>query len=171
MARRLYRARVRPAHRGVIGMTVLAERYELLERVGEGGMSVVWRARDMKLERQVAIKLLRSVVAADPAQSRRFHREARALAALAHDGIVRIYDYVASDEQSFLVMEYIAGDNLAQTTRRRLPLRPAEAAAYLQPVAEALAYAHARGVVHRDLTPTNILIERATGRVCPTRWV
>jgi len=149
-------------------MTVLAERYELLERVGEGGMSVVWRARDMKLERQVAIKLLRSVVAADPAQSRRFHREARALAALAHDGIVRIYDYVASDEQSFLVMEYIAGDNLAQTTCRRLPLRPAEAAAYLQPVAEALAYAHARGVVHRDLTPTNILIERGTHRVVTT---
>src|SRR5262249_41363627 len=149
-------------------MTVLAERYELLERVGEGGMSVVWRARDMKLERQVAVKLLRSTVAADPAQSRRFHREARALAALAHDQIVRIYDYVSSDEESFLVMEYIAGENLAQATRGRLPLLPADAAAYMQPVAEALAYAHARGVVHRDLTPTNILIERGTGRVVTT---
>src|SRR5215831_6974655 len=149
-------------------MTVLAERYQLLERVGEGGMSVVWRARDMKLEREVAIKLLRSAVAAEPAQSHRFHREARALAALAHEQIVRIYDYVSSDEQSFLVMEYIAGDNLAQTTRGRLPLEPAEAAAYLQPVAQALTYAHAHGVVHRDLTPTNILIERATGRVVTT---
>jgi serine/threonine-protein kinase len=149
-------------------MTVLAGRYELLERVGEGGMSVVWRARDLELEREVAIKLLRSGMGADAAQSQRFHREARALAALAHDQIVRIYDYVSSDEQSFLVMEYIAGDNLAQATRSRLPLEPAEAAAYLQPVAGALAYAHARGVVHRDLTPTNILIERGSGRVVTT---
>ena len=149
-------------------MTVLAGRYELLERVGEGGMSVVWRARDLELERVVAIKLLRSGVGADPAQSRRFHREARALAALAHERIVRIYDYVSSDDRSFLVMEYIAGENLAQATRSRLPLEPAEAAAYLRPVAEALAYAHARGVVHRDLTPTNILIERASGRVDTT---
>jgi beta-lactam-binding protein with PASTA domain/predicted Ser/Thr protein kinase len=149
-------------------MTVLAGRYELLERVGEGGMSVVWRARDTELEREVAIKLLRSVVASDPAQSRRFHREARALAALAHDQIVRIYDYVSNEEQSFLVMEYVAGENLAQATRGRLPLNAAEAAAYLQPVAQALEYAHARGVVHRDLTPTNILIERGTGRVVTT---
>ncbi len=152
----------------MIELAVLAGRYRLLERVGEGGMSVVWRARDLELEREVAIKLLRSVVAADPAQSRRFHREARALAALAHDQIVRIYDYVSSDEDSFLVMEYVAGDNLAQATRGRLPLSPAEAAAYMQPVAQALAYAHARGVVHRDLTPTNILIESGTGRVVTT---
>lgn len=149
-------------------MTVLAGRYELLERVGEGGMSVVWRARDLELEREVAIKLLRSGIGADPAPSRRFHREAQALAALAHERIVRIYDYVSSDEQSFLVMEYIAGENLAQATRGRLPLDPAEAAAYLQPVAQALAYAHTRGVVHRDLTPTNILIERGSGRVVTT---
>jgi eukaryotic-like serine/threonine-protein kinase len=149
-------------------MAVLAGRYQLLERVGEGGMSVVWRARDTELEREVAIKLLRSVVAADPAQSHRFHREARALAALASDRIVRIYDYVSSGDDSFLVMEYVAGENLAQATRGRLPLEPGEAAAYMQPVAEALAYAHARGVVHRDLTPTNILIERGTGRVVTT---
>lgn len=149
-------------------MTVLAARYELVEKIGEGGMSVVWLAHDQKLEREVAIKLLRSHVAGDAAQSRRFHREARALAALAHEHIVRIYDYVSSDEESFLVMEYIAGANLAQTTRDRLPLPSAEAAAYLEPVAHALAYAHARGVVHRDLTPSNILIERAGGRVITT---
>lgn len=149
-------------------MAVLAGRYQLLERVGEGGMSVVWRAWDTELEREVAIKLLRSVMAGDPGQSQRFHREARALAALAHERIVRIYDYVSSDEESFLVMEYVAGENLAQATRGRLPLEPAEAAAYMQPVAEALAYAHARGVVHRDLTPTNILIERGSGRVVTT---
>jgi eukaryotic-like serine/threonine-protein kinase len=149
-------------------MTVLAARYELVEKIGEGGMSVVWLAHDQRLEREVAVKLLRSHVAGDAAQTRRFRREARALAALAHENIVRIYDYVSSEEQSFLVMEYVAGANLAQTTRGRLPLSPAEAAAYLQPVAQALAYAHARGVVHRDLTPSNILIERGAGRVVTT---
>ena len=149
-------------------MTVLAARYELLDKIGEGGMSVVWRARDRRLEREVAIKLLRSVGAEDPAQSRRFHREARTLAALAHENIVRIYDYVSSDDQSFLVMEYVAGKNLAQLTRGQLPLTPAEAAAYTKPVAQALAYAQERGVVHRDLTPSNILIERGSGRVVTT---
>lgn len=149
-------------------MTVLAARYELLDKVGEGGMSVVWRARDTELDREVAIKMLRSLVAPDPGQWRRFHREARALAALAHGHIVRIYDYVSNDEQSFLVMEYVAGSNLAQTTRGRLPLATGEAAAYVRPVAQALAYAHGRGVVHRDLTPSNILIERGSGRVVTT---
>jgi eukaryotic-like serine/threonine-protein kinase len=149
-------------------MTVLAARYELLDKIGEGGMSVVWRARDRELDREVAVKLLRTWVAADPAQSRRFHREARALAALAHEHIVRIYDYVSNDEQSFLVMEYVRGANLAQTTRGRLPLLIGEAAVLMKPVAQSLAYAHGRGVVHRDLTPSNILIERGSGRVVTT---
>jgi beta-lactam-binding protein with PASTA domain/predicted Ser/Thr protein kinase len=149
-------------------MRVLASRYELLDKIGEGGMSVVWLARDRELEREVAIKLLRSFAAEDTAQSQRFHREARALAALAHEHIVRIYDYVSGEEQSFLVMEYVAGGNLAQTTRGQLPLSLGEAATYLKPVARALAYAHARGVAHRDLTPSNILIERGSGRVVTT---
>jgi eukaryotic-like serine/threonine-protein kinase len=149
-------------------MTVLAGRYELIEQIGEGGMSVVWHARDRKLEREVAIKLLRSFVSADAEHARRFQREARTLAGLAHEHIVRVYDFATSDEQSFLVMEYVAGANLSRTTRGRLPLAPAEAAAYAQPVAEALAYAHARDVVHRDLTPSNILVELASGRVVTT---
>src|SRR6476646_8262238 len=149
-------------------VTVLADRYELLDKIGEGGMSVVWRARDRKLDRDVAIKLLRSPIGVDPQQSRRFHREARALAALAHEHIVRIYDYVSDGDQSFLVMEYVAGVNLSQATRGRLPLRLDDVAAYVKPVAEALAYAHGREVVHRDLTPSNILIERESGRVVTT---
>ena len=86
-------------------MTVLAGRYELLDQVGEGGMGVVWHARDRELERDVAIKLLRSFVAQDSEQARRFHREARTLAALTHEHIVRVYDYVSNGEESFLVME------------------------------------------------------------------
>src|SRR5262249_9297697 len=145
-------------------MAVLADRYALLEQVGEGGMSVVWRARDTRLERDVAIKLLRSFVAAEPEQKQRFEREARTLANLTSDYIVRVYDYVDAGEQAFLVMEYVDGGNLAETTLGRLPLPVPEAAAYAAPVAKALAYAHGRGVVHRDLTPTEVLIDSETGR-------
>jgi eukaryotic-like serine/threonine-protein kinase len=149
-------------------MTVLADRYELLEQIGEGGMSVVWRARDRKLERDVAIKLLRSAIASDGDNAHRFQREARTLARLAHEHIVRVFDFATSDGQSFLVMEHVDGRNLAAATRERLPLSPADAVAYVHPVALALAYAHAQGVVHRDLTPSNILVERESGRVVAT---
>ena len=149
-------------------MRVLADRYELLEKVGEGGMSVVWRARDTRLERDVAVKLLRSFVAIEPDQRRRFAREARTLAALSNDHIVRLFDYAEAGDDAFLVMEFVEGSNLAERTFTRLPLPWSEAASYARPVSEALAYAHAKGVVHRDLTPANILIERATGRVVTT---
>src|SRR5690349_14649306 len=148
-------------------VTVLADRYELLEQIGEGGMSVVWRARDRKLERDVAVKLLRAGIASDAENARRFHREARALARLAHEHIVRVYDFATSEGESFLVMEHVDGRNLAAATRERLPLSAAEAAAYARPVALALAYAHSQGVVHRDLTPSNILVEKS-GRVVAT---
>ena len=146
----------------------LAERYELVEQVGAGGMGVVWRAHDRKLGRDVAIKLLHSFVADDPEQRWRFEREARTLAGLASEHIVRIYDYVDTGEQAFLVMEYIDGGNLAEATFGQLPLGTAEAAWYARPVADALACAHGSGVVHRDLTPANILIERETARVVTT---
>lgn len=148
--------------------TTLAGRYRLLELVGEGGMGVVWRAHDGTLGRDVAIKLLRPWIAADDQQRRRFAREARMLAGLANDHIVRVHDFVDDGEQTFLVMEYVAGDNLADATFARLPLRPEEAAWYVAPVAAALAYAHAKDVVHRDLTPANILVERTSGRVVTT---
>jgi serine/threonine-protein kinase len=131
-------------------------------------MGVVWRARDRHLQRDVAIKLLHSFVSGEPEQRLRFAREARTLAGLANEHIVRVYDYVDVGQQSFLVMEYIEGSNLAAEILVRLPLPLAEAASYLAPVASGLGYAHGLGVVHRDLTPTNILIERGTGRVLTT---
>jgi serine/threonine-protein kinase len=149
-------------------VTTLVGRYRLLDLVGEGGMGVVWRARDRTLGRDVAIKLLRSIVASDAQQRRRFEREARTLAGLANEHIVRVHDYVDDGEQAFLVMEYVDGRNLADTTFARLPLDVGEAAWYAAPVARALAYAHAKGVVHRDLTPANILVEHETGRVVTT---
>ena len=146
-------------------MRVLAGRYELIEKVGQGGMSVVWRALDTRLDRDVAVKLLHPFVAAEDGQRRRFAREARTLAALSSDHIVRVHDYVEDGDDSFLVMEFVDGHNLAAATFHRLPVQWSEAAAYARPVCDALAYAHAKGVVHRDLTPGNILIERDTGRV------
>ena len=149
-------------------MRILADRYELIEQVGEGGMGVVWRAHDARLDRDVAIKLLRPFVAAEPAQRRRFAREARTLAALSNDHIVRVHDYVESGEDAFLVMEFIEGHSLAAATLGRLPIPWDEAASYARSVCDALAYAHAKGVIHRDLTPSNILIERETGRIVTT---
>ena len=131
-------------------------------------MGVVWRAHDRTLGRDVAIKLLRPLVASEAQQRRRFEREARTLAGLANEHIVRVHDYVDDGAQAFLVMEYVDGRNLADATFARLPLDVGEAAWYAAPVAEALAYAHARGVVHRDLTPANILVEHETGRVVTT---
>ena len=149
-------------------VTTLVGRYRLLDLVGEGGMGVVWRAHDRTLGRDVAIKLLRPIVASDGQHRRRFEREARTLAGLANEHIVRVHDYVDDGEQAFLVMEYVDGRNLADTTFARLPLDVGEAAWYAASVAEALAYAHAKNVVHRDLTPANILVEQETGRVVTT---
>ena len=131
-------------------------------------MGVVWRAHDRTLGRDVAIKLLRPLVASDGQQRRRFEREARTLAGLANEHIVRVHDFVDDGEQAFLVMEFVDGRNLADATFGRLPLDVGEAAWYAEPVAKALAYAHAKGVVHRDLTPANILVEHETGRVVTT---
>jgi serine/threonine-protein kinase len=149
-------------------MTALVGRYRLLDLLGEGGMGVVWRAHDHTLGRDVAIKLLRPIVASDAQQRRRFEREARTLAVLANENIVRVHDFVDDGEQAFLVMEFVDGRNLADTTVARLPLDVGEAAWYAASVAKALAYAHAKGVVHRDLTPANILVEHETGRVVTT---
>jgi predicted Ser/Thr protein kinase len=146
-------------------MRMLAGRYELIEKVGQGGMSVVWRALDTRLDRDVAVKLLHPFVAAEDGQRRRFAREARTLAALSSDHIVRLHDYVEDGDDAFLVMEFVDGRNLAAATFHRLPVPWSEAAAYARSVCEALAYAHAKGVVHRDLTPGNVLVERETGRV------
>jgi eukaryotic-like serine/threonine-protein kinase len=147
---------------------VLAGRYGLIERIGEGATGVVWLAHDQKLERDVAVKLLRPLVASDSEQRQRFAREAQVLAQLSNDHIVRVFDYLDDGEQALLVMEHVDGLNLAETTAGRLPIRVGEAATYLAPVASALAYAHAEGVIHRDLTPSNVLIESRTGRVVTT---
>jgi eukaryotic-like serine/threonine-protein kinase len=143
----------------------LSQRYELRAKLGEGGMGVVWRAHDQNLKRYVAIKLLHPLIANVPEQRSRFDREARALAQLTHENIVRVYDYTESGDDAYLVMELIEGDNLGSAVSDRLPISWDGARSYAIPVCRALAYAHARGVIHRDLTPANILVESTSGRV------
>ena len=143
---------------------LIAGRYELRARISKGGMGAVWSARDRRLRRDVAVKLLHAWIADDLELRRRFAREARVLAPLEHENIVRLYDYGEDGETPFLVMELVEGANLGDVARNRV-FTWAAAAEIALPIASALAYAHARGIVHRDLTPGNVLIERATGRV------
>jgi serine/threonine-protein kinase len=146
---------------------IVANRYRLREQLGRGGMGVVWRARDERLGREVALKVLHPWVADDPELRDRFEREAAALARLEHPNVVRLYDVLEDEGQTVLVMELVEGDALDTIIRGRT-LDWDESQRYCAPVAAALAHAHARGVVHRDLTPANILVERASGRVVVT---
>jgi serine/threonine-protein kinase len=146
----------------------LAGHYALERELGRGGMAVVYLARDVRLDRPVAIKLLPPELAAQDKLRVRFMREARTAARLSHPHIVPIH---AVDEVRgfvFYVMSYIDGETLAERVANRGPLPPRETSRMLQEVAGALAAAHAQGVVHRDVKPGNILLERATGRAMVT---
>jgi hypothetical protein len=136
---------------------------EIGELVGRGGMGVVYRARQRSLDREVALKVLPPEVAEDPAFADRFTREARALARLTHPNIVAVHEAGESGGLYYLVMEYVAGPNLRQAQAAGR-LSPEEALAIVPQVCDALQYAHDRGVVHRDVKPENILLDRS-GRV------
>jgi len=139
----------------VIGRTLL--HYEVVARIGAGGMGEVWRARDTRLDREVAIKVLPAHSGASPVGQERFLREARAASALVHPNIITIHEINAADGVDFIVMEYIRGDTLATIlTRGRLSLT--RVSAYAGQVATALAAAHQAGIVHRDLKPGNIMV-------------
>src|SRR6059058_2545169 len=134
--------------------TVIAGRYRLHELLGRSGMSEVWRAGDLELGRDVAIKLL----AAD-ADTARFEREARAVASLAHPNVMQLYDYGESEGRPYMVLEYVPGGTLENRLRDGRPLPDDETHEIAAGIASGLAHAHARGVVHRDLKPANVLFD------------
>ena len=139
----------------MIGQTI--DRYRVVEKLGQGGMGVVYKARDTVLERFVALKVLPPDKSSDPDRRRRFLQEAKSASALNHPGIVAVHDVLTVDGQDVLVMEMVEGETLEQLlAQKRLPL--GEALALGIGIADALARAHAAGIVHRDLKPSNVMV-------------
>ena len=139
---------------------VLGERYQLQEPIGRGGMATIYRGRDMRMERTVAIKVLREVYSTDPKFVTRFQREAKAASALQHPNIVQVFDYGQSDGSYFIVMELIEGADLRRYLRSRGVLAIDRAIIIAHDVALGLGAAHRRGIVHRDVKPQNVLVGR-----------
>src|SRR5881394_1132570 len=146
--------------RGPMVGDVIAGRYELVELVGSGGMSSVYRAHDRLLERDVALKVLHSHFLDDEEYVERFRREARAVAQLSHPNIVTVIDRGESDGHQYIVFEYVDGENLKELIRRVGPLPVRRAVELALAIADALAFAHEHGLVHRDVKPQNVLLNR-----------
>jgi serine/threonine-protein kinase len=147
---------------------VLAPAYEVEGELGRGGMAIVYRARDTRLKRPVAIKLLPPELAFRGDIRSRFMREAETAARLNHPNIVPIYSVDEREGMVYFVMALIQGESVGDRVRRSGPLPIAEARRILREVADALAYAHANGVVHRDIKPDNVLLDAASGRAMVT---
>ncbi len=137
---------------------VLGGRYRLLGPLGEGGMASVYRARDLRLNRDVAVKILHDDLTRDPGFLSRFEREAQVVAGLAHPNIVPVYDVGDEGGSRFIIMEYVRGRTLKETIETNGPLPAERALAILLPVLDALGYAHKQGLIHRDIKPHNILL-------------
>ncbi len=146
----------------------VAGRYSIEREIGRGGMAIVYLARDIALDRLVAIKLLKPDLAIQEQFRTRFRREARIAAKLSHPNIVPIYLVEERGDLIYFVMSYVAGETIAEIVRRSGPLPLEDTMRWLHEIAWALGYAHAHGVTHRDIKPENVLIERGTGRAVVT---
>jgi len=142
----------------VSALTRVAGRYELVRPLGHGAMATVDLARDVELDRPVALKRLAENLARDEDLQRRFLREARLAARLAHPNVVRVFDVGEDDGRPFIAMEYVEGETLAELVAQRAPLPAAEAARLGTQMCAGLAAAHAAGLVHRDVKPQNLLL-------------
>ena len=144
--------------------SLILGRYRLVREIAVGGTARVWRARDAKQDRAVAVKLLHPHLLPDATSRRRLEGEARAAEVLSHPAIAAVYDVSGPDDAPALVMELVDGESLSVRLERDGPMPPKAAAALAADVAEALYHAHQRGIVHRDVKPANILVERQSGR-------
>lgn len=144
--------------------TVLANRYQIVQTLGEGGMGAVYKARDLELDRLVALKVIRPDLARNPDIIDRFKQELLLSQRVTHRNVIRIYDLGEGDGVKFITMEYIEGHDLRGLIRERKKLPPVEAIEIMQQVCLALDAAHSVGVIHRDLKPQNIMLDQ-TGRV------
>jgi len=142
----------------------LGGRYEIISRIGGGGMALVYKAHDVLLNRKVAVKVLRQQFVHDEEFIRRFRREAQAAASLSHPNVVSIYDVGREEDVHFIVMEYVEGSNLNEIIHERAPLQPEEAVHIAAQICDALVSAHQNQIIHRDIKPHNILIGK-NGRV------
>jgi serine/threonine protein kinase len=137
---------------------LLNNRYELIEQMGKGGMAIVYRARDLMLERQVAVKLLREDYSRDATFQDRFRREARAAANLAHPNIVTVHDFGLDNGQLFIVMELVPGTDLKAYLHKHTRMNPEEALPMMIQACAGIGYAHRAGLVHCDVKPQNLLV-------------
>jgi eukaryotic-like serine/threonine-protein kinase len=137
---------------------ILNNRYQILEPLGKGGMAVVYRARDLMLERLVAVKVLREDYSRDPAFQERFRQEAKAAANLSHPNIVTVHDFGLDNGQLFLVMEYVPGTDLKMLIKQRGRFSPEETLPLLIQACAGIGYAHRAGLVHCDVKPQNMLV-------------
>ncbi len=142
----------------------LGDRYAIERELGRGGMGAVYLARDLRLDRPVALKVLQPELAGDGALRERFLRETRTAASFSHPNIVPVHAVEERDGLLAFAMGYVEGESVAERVRRAGPLDGRAVVRLLQDIGYALAYAHGRGVVHRDIKPENIMLERATGR-------
>src|SRR6266498_2775230 len=141
-----------------MGPRILAGRYEVGRLLGAGGMAEVYEGHDRLLARRMAIKILLSQYAHDPAFLERFRREAQSAASLSHPNIVSVFDTGSDGDTWFIVMELVAGNTLRDLIHLLGPVHPARAAEICSEVAGALAVAHARGIVHRDVKPGHLMM-------------
>jgi serine/threonine protein kinase len=137
---------------------LLNNRYEVIEQIGKGGMAVVYRARDIMLERQVAVKVLREDYSRDPTFQERFRQEAKAAANLTHPNIVTVHDFGLDKGQLFIVMENVPGTDLKALLRKRGRFNPGEALPLIIQACAGIGYAHRAGLVHCDVKPQNMLV-------------
>lgn len=137
---------------------LLDDRYEILEKIGEGGMAVVYKAFCHRLSRFVAVKIMRDEMAADEEFKRRFCAESHAIAMLSHPNIVAVYDVSHSDDVEYIVMELVDGITLKQYMDKRGAISWKEALHFTKQITKALAHAHSRGIIHRDIKPQNIML-------------